>query len=129
MIQKKSTKPTQVFYDGICNLCSKEISYYKRIAPKGVFEWLDIANHPELLKQANLTQQDALMKLHVLDSNSTWHIGLDAFICIWRKIPRFKWMAYLASVPGVHYLLSKAYSAFATYRFKKLSHCQFKKDD
>ena len=35
-----------VFYDGKCNLCSKEIKYYKSIADENVFNWFDIANDP-----------------------------------------------------------------------------------
>ena len=31
-----------VFFDGKCNLCSKEINYYRKIAPKGIFDWQDI---------------------------------------------------------------------------------------
>ena len=42
---------TKVFYDGKCGLCSKEINYYKRIAPKNIFEWHDIASNPEKLKE------------------------------------------------------------------------------
>ena len=36
-----------VFYDGKCNLCSKEIKYYKSIAGENVFNWFDIANDPK----------------------------------------------------------------------------------
>ena len=31
-----------VFYDGKCSLCSKEIKYYRNIAPVETFYWLDI---------------------------------------------------------------------------------------
>ena len=31
-----------VFYDGKCNLCSKEINYYRKIAPIGKFNWQDV---------------------------------------------------------------------------------------
>ena len=40
----------KVFYDGKCGLCSKEINYYKRIAPKNTFEWYDIAKNQNDLK-------------------------------------------------------------------------------
>ena len=33
----------KIFYDGKCGLCSKEINYYIKIAPKNVFDWFDIA--------------------------------------------------------------------------------------
>ena len=29
----------EVFFDGKCGLCSKEIAYYQSIAPSGVFVW------------------------------------------------------------------------------------------
>ena len=54
-------KLTKVFYDGKCGLCSKEINYYKRIAPKNIFEWHDIASNPEKLKEVHVSQYDALM--------------------------------------------------------------------
>ncbi|MDG1286309.1 MAG: DCC1-like thiol-disulfide oxidoreductase family protein [Rickettsiales bacterium] len=31
-----------VYYDGKCGLCNKEIRYYQRIAPVGVFLWVDV---------------------------------------------------------------------------------------
>ena len=41
---------TIVYFDGKCGLCSKEIRYYQKIAPKGVFEWQDIAHDAGPLK-------------------------------------------------------------------------------
>ena len=32
----------KVFFDGKCGLCSKEINYYIKIAPAGIFDWQDI---------------------------------------------------------------------------------------
>ena len=34
-----------VFYDGQCGLCRREIDYYRRIAPSGLFDWVDIAGN------------------------------------------------------------------------------------
>jgi len=33
----------EVFFDGKCGHCSKEIAYYQNIAPSGIFAWMDIA--------------------------------------------------------------------------------------
>ena len=35
---------TKVFYDGKCGLCSKEINYYKKVAPKNMVGWMR-SNH------------------------------------------------------------------------------------
>jgi len=78
-------KLTKVFYDGKCGLCSKEINYYKRIAPKNIFEWHDIATNPKILREINVSQYDALMYLHAIDQKSNLKIGVDAFILIWAQ--------------------------------------------
>ena len=38
-----------VFYDAKCSLCAREIGYYRRIAPDGVFAWQDVSESAELL--------------------------------------------------------------------------------
>ena len=73
-------KLIQIFYDGKCGLCSKEINYYKKVSPKNIFKWNDIANNPKELKQIGVSQYDALMYLHALDKNKNPKIGVDAFI-------------------------------------------------
>ena len=32
----------KVFFDGNCNLCSKEIKFYQKISPGNFFEWIDL---------------------------------------------------------------------------------------
>ena len=32
-----------IFYDDRCGMCSREINYYKKIAPKEVFDWAGIS--------------------------------------------------------------------------------------
>jgi predicted DCC family thiol-disulfide oxidoreductase YuxK len=113
-----------VFYDGKCGLCNKEITYYRRIAPDAVFNWLDIANDPAPLQQYHISQSDALRQLHVRDAKGDWHIGADAFIVIWRKL-RYWWiLAVLVGLPGVKQLARLIYNRFANYRFTRLAHCQ-----
>ena len=42
---RKSGDMITVFYDGQCGLCRGEIDYYRRIAPSGLFDWVDIAGN------------------------------------------------------------------------------------
>ena len=53
----------EVFFDGKCGLCSKEIAYYQRIAPSGIFVWLDIATDASPLAAHQISQADALRYL------------------------------------------------------------------
>ena len=114
----------KVFYDGKCGLCSKEINYYKRIAPKNIFEWHDIASNPNILKDIRISQYDALMYLHAMDQKSNLKIGVDAFILIWDKLKYWKILSILVRTPIIYSIAKITYKLFANYRFKKLDHCQ-----
>ena len=117
-------KLTKVFYDGKCGLCSKEINYYKRIAPKNIFEWHDIASNPKKLREIQVSQYDALMYLHATDQKSDLKIGVDAFILIWGNLKYWNILSILVRTPIVYSFAKITYKLFANYRFKKLTHCQ-----
>ena len=113
-----------VYYDGKCLLCNREINYYKSISNKNTFKWLDIANHPNELKSIQITQSDALRYLHVKDEFSKMHIGVDAFIVIWKNLRYWRLLAIIISIPVIKHFSMFIYKKFANYRFSKLSHCQ-----
>ena len=113
-----------VFYDGKCNLCSKEIKYYKSIADESVFNWFDIANNPKYLKSINISQPEALMLLHATDKYNNLFVGVDAFILIWRNLRFWKILSFIVSLPLIKQIAILVYKSFAKHRFSKLSHCQ-----
>lgn len=117
---------TTVFYDGQCSLCTREIAHYKKIAPKGVFTFIDITNDDHLFKQYVKDTVLGLKQLHVLDGEGAMHIGLNAFICLWQRLPRWRMLAVLAKLPGIHWLLSSLYRLFAAWRFKRNGYGQCK---
>ena len=117
-------KMIQIYFDGKCGLCSKEIRYYQHIATVGVFAWYDVATDPAPLQPLGVDQADALRRLHAMDSQNKMHIGVDAFIVIWRHLPRWHLLAAFISIPGIRHFANFAYARFADYRFKRLPHCQ-----
>ena len=88
-----------VFYDGMCGLCSKEIQYYRRLAPSGLFVWQDIARDSRPLLVHKVSQAEALRYLHALDHNGRMQVGVDAFIAIWRELPRWQLLGYAGKCP------------------------------
>ena len=113
-----------VFYDGKCGLCSREIGHYMKISPTTTFIWRDIANEPHHLKLINVSQSDALKRLHVSDQKGTIHVGIDAFIAIWRKLPRWRLLALICATPGIRSILNFLYNKFADWKFSRSAHCQ-----
>ena len=114
----------EVFFDGKCGLCSKEIAYYQSIAPSGIFAWMDIATDASPLAAHQISQADALRHLHVRDSGGNWHIGAAAFLVIWQQLRYWRFLAVLVGLPIIHQIAAMVYNRFANYRFAKLAHCQ-----
>ena len=113
-----------VFYDGKCGLCAREIGYYRRIAPDGVFVWQDVSESAELLEREGVSLVQALQLLHVIDDAGRLRVGVDAFIVIWQSLPRWRLLALVAALPIIRPLASWIYRAFAAWRFSRLRHCQ-----
>ena len=118
----------EVFFDGKCGLCSKEISYYQGVAPVGIFVWMDIANDPAPLNAHNITQADALRHLHVRDTHGQWHKGAAAFLVIWKQLRYWRLLAAFVGLPIIRHIAAALYNRFADYRFNRLAHCQVAKN-
>ena len=89
-----------VFFDGKCGLCSREIEYYRNIANDGIFNWHNIAQDPSPLNKFKIPQSIALRWLHLRDENGQWHIGADAFLVIWMKLERWNYLALFLKLPA-----------------------------
>jgi predicted DCC family thiol-disulfide oxidoreductase YuxK len=112
-----------VFYDGKCGLCRSEIEHYQRIAPLGVFEWVDITVNVEPFVKRGFIVKDGLKALHVEDGLGKMHQGVAAFAIIWQALPKL-WplLALLLKLPFALPVAQKAYHVFAAWRFKKLGY-------
>lgn len=113
-----------VFYDGKCGLCRREIAHYQRIAPREQFVWHDITADPSSIESLGIRYADGLKLLHAQDVRGTLHVGVDAFLIIWKQLPRWHVLAAIIALPGIRILANLAYQLFASWRFKRLNHCQ-----
>lgn len=113
-----------VFYDGKCGLCAKEINHYRKIAPDGVFIWKDIIKSADDLKKHGISVSEGLKQLHAIDNNGRLHVGVNAFMLIWKQLRRWKVLAFIFSLPIIQEVVNIIYRMFANWRFKRLKHCQ-----
>ncbi|GAB4576628.1 MAG: DUF393 domain-containing protein [Roseibium sp.] len=113
-----------VYYDGKCGLCSREIEYFKRRAPRNPVAWHDIARDPGPLDGTGLSQAEALLYMRVRDDAGTLHSGVDAFIVLWGQFRGWHLLAGILSLPGIHLSASAAYRFFAKVRFQRHPHCR-----
>lgn len=98
-------RPLTAYYNGACPLCRAEMEQY-RAAVAGTEEershaWCDISKMPMALAARGIDHDEAARRLHVIDQEGRLWRGLDAFLVLWRSIPRYRRLARLLGLPGV----------------------------
>lgn len=116
--QTNLARPT-VFFDGSCPLCSREIQHYRQLPGSDSIHWVDASCEPTALSEAGLSVATAMRRLHARDASGDWHVGLDAFLLIWRRLPRYGWVAWLLGNRLARPLFSRLYNVFADWRYRR----------
>ena len=107
----------KVFFNNSCNICRLEINHYKKISDTNL-EWVDITNNEEAIKLTSKTQKELLRRLHVIDGGKVIG-GAKAFIIIWSKIPKYKFLSKLFSIKPFFIIFHYLYEFFAYFLFLK----------
>ncbi len=114
----------KILFDNQCNICTKEIRYYKSIAPAGIFLWCNLHTHQELLNQYQITRKDALLSLHAIDEKEVLYKGIDAFCLIWKHLRGWSLLSHIIQLPLIYHISKMAYKHFALWRFHRLNYCR-----
>jgi predicted DCC family thiol-disulfide oxidoreductase YuxK len=114
----------KILYDQQCSLCSKEINYYKSIAPKGIFLWCNLHTNNKLLRKYGIKHNEALMSLHAIDGKEKLYRGIDAFCLIWNNLKGWALLSFVVRMPFIYFLSKMLYSYFALWRFNKMKYCR-----
>ncbi len=107
----------KVFFNNSCSVCRLEINHYKKISDSNL-EWIDITNNDEALKITSKTQEELLRRLHVIDNGKVIG-GAKAFIIIWSKIPKYKFLSKLFSIKPFFLIFHYIYEFVAYFLFLK----------
>ncbi len=104
-----------VYFDGSCSLCRVEIGYYQRKDQYSALCFVDISE-PGGIPPEGITQARAMKRFHVRASDGRILSGAAAFVEVWTRLPRWRWAARLAGLPGVTPLLEVGYRLFLPIR-------------
>ena len=107
-----------VFFDQRCGLCNKEILFYKKKDTQNKIEWLDIHENITRLTEFNLNFDQAMKAFHFIDANKKMYVGVDAFIQIYKHLPKWQIAAKILSFPGIYHLASLGYILFSFLRYR-----------
>ncbi len=107
----------QVYFDGGCPVCSREIALYQRLSDHDPLrpQFCDIAAS-DAPPAADLKHADALARLHVRRADGALVSGAEAFLSLWRATPRFRLLGRVLSVPPMPWVLELAYRGFLKLR-------------
>lgn len=116
-----SPPPAVVFFDGGCPLCAKEIGIYQRMILNhsiSDLKFIDISKEKNetALTQHGITLEEAMFRMHALDSDGNVQSGTQAFITMWEKLPYWKLLAKIVAVPGIIDIVETVYVFWAKRR-------------
>lgn len=106
---------TTIYYDGACPLCRAEIAHYAEQDREGAFTLVNVADPASPLPLAT-SRPDALARFHVRSSTGVVLSGAAAFVEVWAALPRWRWLARIARLPGVTPLMELGYRMFLPLR-------------
>ena len=110
----------KVYYNNSCNVCRLEINHYKKIAHENL-EWIDITSNDEALKETSKSYEELLRRLHVIDNGEVIG-GAKAFIILWSKIPKYKFLSKIFSFKPFFIIFHYLYEFVAYFLFVKNKH-------
>lgn len=85
--------PFEVYYDGGCPACRREMMHYRAQPTSTPIRFTDIVAEPERLEPAGIRLRDAIHRLHARDEAGNLHVGMKAFLGVWLRIPRYAGIA------------------------------------
>jgi len=114
-----SAYPLEIFYDGKCIVCSREIDHYRRNNPADRLIFIDISEVGFDAGHYVKSHEEFMAKMHVRDARGTFLTGVDAFLAIWQAYPsgsRYRMLAQLVSLPAITPMIRVGYALFARCR-------------
>ncbi len=113
-MEPELTKST-VYFDGSCSLCRIEIGYYRRKDQGRALCFVDISETGAAPPEG-ISKERAMKRFHVRASDGRVLSGAAAFVEVWTRLPRWRWAASAASLPGALITLEWGYRFFLPVR-------------
>ena len=116
MKKKHSEKTPKVYFNNSCSVCRMEINHYKKFNEK--LGWIDVTNNKEAQKETAKSSAELIRRLHVEQDGKIYQ-GIDAFLIVWSRLPKYRWLYKLVKTPGIYHASYIAYECLAYILFIK----------
>ena len=107
----------KVYFNNSCNICRAEINLYKKQNIKDI-EWIDITDNKSAELETLKDDKALLRRLHIKDGEKVIS-GAEAFLLVWKKIPKYKFLYTFFKIPIIFTLFSLSYEIIAFFLYLK----------
>ena len=107
----------KVYFNNSCKICRSEINLYKKEKIEEI-DWIDITNNELAEKETNKDNKQLLRRLHVKDNDKVLE-GAEAFLYVWQKIPKYRFLYKFFKLPIVFTIFNYGYEIVAYFLYLK----------
>ena len=107
----------KVYFNNSCNICRSEINLYKKQNIEDI-EWVDITDNKAAEIETQKDDKTLLRRLHIKDGEKVIG-GAEAFLLVWKKIPKYKFLYTFFRIPIIFTLFSYFYEIIAFFLYLK----------
>ena len=107
----------KVYFNNSCKICRTEINLYKKENIKEI-DWVDITGNDLAEIETSKNSKELLRRLHVKEEGKVLQ-GADAFLVLWKKIPKYKFLYKFFKIPIIFNIFSIGYEIVAYFLYLK----------
>ena len=107
----------KVYFNNSCKICKTEIDLYKKENIEEI-DWIDITNNNSAELETSKDKKQLLRRLHVKDGDKIIQ-GAAAFLVVWKKIPKYRFLYRILKLPIIFNLFSLFYEVIAFFLYLK----------
>ncbi|QEG37451.1 thiol-disulfide oxidoreductase DCC family protein [Bythopirellula goksoeyrii] len=112
----------EVFYDGGCPLCLREISMLHRWDKRSKIRFTDIDAPSFEADEIGKSYQELMARMHARLPDGTWLVGVEVFRRLY-EVVGFKRLTALSRLPLISQVLDFGYRIFARNRLRLTGRC------
>ena len=107
----------KVYFNNSCKICKAEIDLYKKEKIQEI-DWVDITANELAVKETSKNSKELLRRLHVKEGEKVLE-GAEAFLLLWKKIPKYKFLYNFFKLPIIFSIFSFTYEIVAFFLYLK----------
>ena len=107
----------KVYFNNSCKICKAEIDVYKKEKVDDI-DWVDITDNKLATEETSKNSKQLLRRLHVKDGEKVLQ-GAEAFLVVWKKIPKYRFLYNFFKLPIIFSLFSIVYEIVAFFLYLK----------